>query len=123
MAAAFASCATSTKSFGPSGAVVNFDANDFEYSAKKTAQVTSSRIFGLDLASLFVSKTGSVGSPVISNIPLTDKTANKAAFKLLQENPGYDVVFYPTVETEKVSYIIFSTTKATISGKLAKLKK
>ncbi len=122
-ALAFASCATSTQTFTPSGAVVNFDPSDFEFSAKKTASATTTRIVGIDFENLFVSKSANVGAPIVSAMPLTDKTANKAAFNMLSENPGYDVVFYPTVEMEKMSYIVMSTAKATIHAKLGRLKK
>lgn len=122
---AFASCATSTRHYGETGAVVNFQPSDFEFTGTKTAEATVVRVFGIDWESLFSKKEGHIGSAAMpaTTMPLSDKTANKAAYQLISENPGYDVLFYPTVKTEKMSYIIYSTTKATVSGKLGRFKK
>jgi hypothetical protein len=51
-----------------------------------------------------------------------NKSEDVAIYKLLKDNPGYDVVFYPKFET-KSSGFIFTSAEVTVTARLAKLKK
>ena len=65
--------------------------------------------------------------PVIGDV-LYDKTSNYALYELMQNNPGYDVVFYPQYEKKIEKPILgigFILKKITVkvTGRLAKLNK
>lgn len=104
---------------------MEFNKSDFEFSEQVSAKATTVRIFGVDWASLFNSKNGDFSNSIItsSSIPLVDKTANKAIYKILEKNQGYDVVFFPSVESKKKGFpLIFTKKEATVKTKLARIK-
>ena len=53
--------------------------------------------------------------------------ANYALFKMMQQNPGYDVVIYPQVESYRHAPVlgtdIYSKTTYKVTARLGKLKK
>ena len=109
--------------------------SDFTLSEQVSAEATSTKILCIDWSRLFMSKSGTVvggaagislaSIPVFGNI-LSDHTANYALYELMQNNPGYDVVFYPQYESKTVKPIIlgflFKTTTVKVTAKLGKLK-
>ncbi|MDH6535203.1 hypothetical protein D0T51_11285 [Parabacteroides sp. 52] len=109
---------------GPSSRV-DFNKNDFNFSEQVSAKATTVRIFGIDWASIFNTKTGNFSNSIISSFsfPLIDKTANKAIYKVLEQNPNYDVVFFPSIETKRKGIpFIFTKKEAIVKTKLAKIK-
>jgi hypothetical protein len=65
--------------------------------------------------------------PVVGNV-LGDKTSNYALYELMNNNPGYDVIFYPQYEVKVVKPIIgigFLTKITTVktTARLGKLNK
>lgn len=116
---------------------VDLNKSDFTLSDQVKAEATSTTIIGIDFTRLFIKKTGSVEGgaalislaslPVIGNV-LSDKTANYALYELMNNNPGYDVIFYPQYETkvEKPILGIGFFTKVTtveVKARLGKLNK
>lgn len=115
---------------------VELTKNDFTLSDQVDAEAKSVRVIGIDFSRIFMKKTGTVegGSaaislasiPVIGNV-LSDKTSNYALYELMQNNPGYDVIFYPQYETKVVKPILgigFLTKITTVktTARLGKLK-
>jgi hypothetical protein len=105
---------------------VEFNKENFEFSEQVSTKATTVRFLGIDWASIFNSNTGDFSNSIISpsTIPGIDKTANKAVYKIIKENPDYDVVFYPTVQSKRVGVpFIFTKKTATVKAKLAKIKR
>lgn len=134
---AFASCTTLTKTMREPNTRVNLTKADFTLSDQYSAEAKSLKILGIDWQRFLNKKMGTIqgGSssislasiPVIGNY-LADKTANYALYDLMNNNPGYDVVFYPQYETKVVKpflgigFIVkITTVKAT--ARLGKLNK
>lgn len=124
------SCKTYTHNMKDSNAYVEFHANDFTLSNLVVGEATVTKILGLDFARLFgkseIGETAGVGT-VIPYIGMTIPSgANYALYDLMQKNPGYDVVIYPQVESQRNAPIlgtdIYSTTKYKVSARLGKLK-
>ena len=115
--AAFSSCTTLNHSMKAPNTLVNLEKSDFSLSEQLTAEATSTKIFGIDFARIFKSKTGVVegaggaGSISLASIPVIgnfvgDKTANYSLYNLMEANPGYDVVFYPQYETRVIKPVL-----------------
>lgn len=82
-------------------------ADNVYLSDQVSAEVTSTKIVGIDWSRLFDKTSGVIESPAISlaSIPvvgnyMTNTTANIALFELMDKNKGYDVVFYPQYSTK-----------------------
>ncbi len=115
---------------------VDFTKNDFILSEQVSAQAQATKVFGIDWARIFTTRTGSVEGtsslisvakiPVVGNL-LSDATANYALYNLMEDNKGYDVVFYPKYETKVYRPIIgigffAKITKVKATARLAKFK-
>lgn len=136
--ACMSSCTTLNNSMREPNARVELKKADFTLSDQVTAEATSTKIFGIDFARLFLAKTGVVeGSgalqlfslasiPVVGNV-LADRTANYALHELMTSNKGYDVIFYPQYETKIVRPIglgfIYKITTVKTTARLGKLNK
>ena len=137
--AAFSSCTTLNHSMKAPNTLVNLEKSDFSLSEQLTAEAKSTKIFGIDFARIFKSKTGVVegaggaGSISLASIPVIgnfvgDKTANYSLYNLMDANPGYDVVFYPQYETRVIKPVLgigFITKITTVktTARLGKLNK
>jgi hypothetical protein len=133
----FTSCTTLNQTMKDPNARVELTKNDFTLSNQVSAEATSTKIIGVDWSRLFMKKTGNIESsgaamlslaniPVVGNV-LSDKTSNYALYEIMNANPGYDVVFYPSYETKVVKPILgigFLTTITTVkaTARLGKLK-
>ena len=137
VSAALSSCTTLNHSMRGPNTLVNLNKSDFSLSGQVTAEATSVKILGIDFARLFTKKTGVVEGgaaaislasiPVIGNF-VSDKTANYSLYELMNENPGYDVVFYPQYETKVFKPVlgigfITKITKVKTTARLGKLNK
>ncbi len=130
------SCTSYHKTMREPNVRVELTKNDFVLSEQVKAEASSTRIIGIDFARIFKQKTGSISggsnSISLSSIPVigsfvVDPTSNYALYDLMQNNPGYDVVFYPQFETKVVKPIlgigfITTTTKVVVQARLGKLK-
>jgi hypothetical protein len=123
-----ASCTTMTRSMKTPGNVVRFEKADFEFSGQVSGEATQTKIFGIDFARLFSKKYGDVQSlfqvsiPVIGNF--TGSVVNMyALYNLMNDNPGYDVVFYPAFEAKTTGLpLLFTTTNVKVQARLAKIE-
>jgi hypothetical protein len=108
--ATLSSCTTMNHSMREPNTRVNLNKSDFALSDQLTAEAKSVKVLGIDWSRLFMKKTGTVEGgnsslitfvnvPVIGNL-VYDRTANYSLYKLMNSNPGYDVVFYPQYETK-----------------------
>lgn len=130
---------------------IEFYKGDFDYSPQVSGEATSVKIFMIDWARLFNTKTGdvsgedftseslnvSLGSQVTVNpvvgvisaaIPVLgeyskNKVNNFALYDMMKKNPGYDVVLYPQYETKKIVIpFIYSKTTVKATARLGKIK-
>ena len=135
-AAAFSSCTSVNHSMREPNVRVELEKGDFTLSERVTGEAKSTQILFIDFARLFNQKTGTIetgGVPIsLASVPvvgtvLADKTSNYALYEMMSENPGYDVVFYPTYEVtvEKpflgLGFIVKKTT-VKASARLGRLK-
>ena len=132
----FASCTSINSTMREPNAHVQFESGDFEMSNQVSASAKTSTILGIDLARLFKTESGSVegdniasalGSlPVVGGF-VSDPTQGYALYELYQNNPGYDVVFYPqfvTTATCPVLGICFiqKNTTVDVKARMGKIK-
>lgn len=103
---------------------VELNADNLELSQQVSAEATVTRILGLDWGRIF-GKTEIGTTPVLGAI--ITGGANFALYKLMQENPGYDVVIYPQVESHRHAPVLgtdlYSKTTYKVTARLGKLKK
>jgi hypothetical protein len=140
LAASISSCTTINKSMREPNNRVQFTKSDFTLSDQVTGEATTTRILGIDFARLFMKKTGVVESsgsvaslinlasiPVVGGFISGDKTVNYSLYEMMNANPGYDVVFYPTYEIKIVRPIgigfLYSKTIVKSTARLGKLNK
>ena len=132
-AIAFSSCTMNSKMMREPSAHIQWQKDDFSYSAQVTGEATVVKILEIDFARLFKKEVGtstggvsSVSIPVIGPILdkfLSDKSVSYAMFDMMDKNQGYDVVLYPKVDMEKSGIpIIYTTTKVKVTARLAKIK-
>jgi hypothetical protein len=81
---------------------VDLQRADFVLSPQLTAEARTVRVFFIDWHRVFKTNKGSIGTPALS-IPvmgglLPTPTQSYALYLLMQNNAGYDVVFYPQFE-------------------------
>lgn len=102
------SCSTISNSMREPNSRVEFEAEDFEFSNQVSASASSVRILGLDFTRLFSNSTsgsvGGAGASVLSGIPvvgnlIASPVQGYALYDMIEDNPGYDVVFYPRFKT------------------------
>ena len=135
--ASLSSCTTLHHSMREPNTRVNLNKSDFTLSEQVSAEAKTVKVLGIDWSRLFTNKTGSVEGggyssislasiPVIGNF-ISDKTANYSLYELMDQNNGYDVVFYPQYEikvSKPVLGIGFLTKITTVktTARLGKLK-
>lgn len=128
-----ASCSTTYRTMAEPNSQVLFNKADFTFSPQVTAEGKSVKVFGIDWIRLFSStKVGSIDNSIsVANIPvignlISDRTGGLSLYKLMEENPGYDVVFYPQYK-RKVRRpffgigIIYKKTTVETTARLAKI--
>lgn len=128
VAVAFTSCELQSHSMKQPNNIVEFKKDDFKYSPQVTGEATSTQILMIDWARLFSKKMGEAPEagvmeiPVIGNL-IANKVNNYALFNIMQDNPGYDVVFYPSFETKTKNYLyLYKVTTVKVTARLAKIK-
>lgn len=150
MAMLLSSCTVSNRTMKTPNHHIEFYKGDFEYSQQVSAEATSVRVLGIDWQRLFNWESGAIeteGGNQVSQIAITGnavsdnnfgtittiipvigdiakgKVSSYALHKLMQENPGYDIVIYP--QYEKKSYIFpifYSKRTVKVTARLAKIK-
>ena len=117
------SCSVSTSSIKDPNNYVEFQKDDFEFTEQRSASEKINFLFGIPL-----SNTKKIGKFTGNSVKIIgfrtklNKAEDVAIYKFLQENPGYDAVFYPKFETKTTGFI-FTTAEVKVTGRLAKLKK
>lgn len=118
------SCHTYHHSMRDANSYLELYANDFDISETVTGEATITRILGIDWQRLF-GKTEIGTAPYLGSI--IPGGANYAIFNLMKNNPGYDVVMYPQVESHRHAPILgtdlYSKTTYKVTARLGKLKK
>ncbi len=105
---------------------IEFSKSDFNFSQTKSAEASSTRIFGIDFERLFNSEEGliegSFSLPVVGNLQ-KGNVNNYALYKLMKDNEGYDIIIYPQYEKTTTGIpFLFSTTTVKVKAKLGKIK-
>ena len=127
-------CTLTSHSMREPLAAMQWHKADFSYSGQVSAEASTTRILMIDWKRLFKKETGNVSGaeslfdlaslPVIGSV-LYDRTSNYALYKLMQDNPGYDVIFYPQYEvTNKYPSILrvfYQQTQVKVTARLAKI--
>jgi hypothetical protein len=108
---------------------VKFTKNDFSLSEQVSADATTVTVFWIDWARLFSKKSAVVGDtyvPVLGGLA-GNRPKSYALYNLMNQNQGYDVIFYPQYETRVLKPVLglgfitkVTTVKAT--ARLGKLK-
>ena len=130
------SCTSYNLSMREPNARVMFDRNDFDLSTQVSGEAKRTTILMIDFKRLFTQRSGGIeggsGGIDFSSIPvvgslISDPTVNYALYEMMEQNPGYDVVFYPQYST-KVSRpilglgFILKTTRVKATARLGKMK-
>jgi len=117
------SCTSLTSTIKNTTNYIEFKKNDFEYTKQVSSTANINFLFGFSLNNTRKSGKFSDGSTSIVGFRTKlNKAEDVAIYKLLQENPGYDLVLYPKFDT-KSSGFIFTSAEVTVTARLAKLKK
>lgn len=126
----FSSCQTYNHSMREPNVTMRLTVDDLDLTAPISAEATVTRVLGIDWHYVFkTTKDGYMGStpiPVLGEFSY-GAAATQALYKLMQENPGYEVVVFPQVETHRAAPILgsdlYSTTNVKVTARLGKLKK
>ena len=132
MALLFASCNTYQRTMREPNIKVELKADDFVLSDQVTGEATVTKVLFIDWERLFgKSEVGineganAVQIPIIGDLIVPE--ASYAMYNMMQNNPGYDVVVYPQVESYRHAPIlgtgIYSKTTYKVTARLGKLKK
>lgn len=108
--------------------------NDMEFSERKSASASQTKIIGIDFGRLFKAESSVFNSagytvaeggiPIVGSFVNPTQVQNYALYNLLsKEGDGYDFILYPKF-TEKSSGIpfIFVKTTATVEARMGKIK-
>jgi hypothetical protein len=133
----FTSCKTVNKTMREPSTRLELEREDFELSSQVYSSASTTRILGIDWSRLFASKGGMVGTPlapasfqgvlmpIIGNV-MMDRTTSYALYKIMEENPGFDVILYPqyttTVERPIGIGFLLKTTTVEVTARLGKLR-
>jgi hypothetical protein len=125
---AFSSCTSLSRSMREPNVRFELNADDMVLSEPVTGTATIIRVFGIDWKHLFKTKQGTIGVPVVGNIPGFLSSDNSyAVYDLLEKNPGWDFLMYPQYKTENYRVLgmglLYSETGVTVTARLGKLKK
>ncbi|HOP04479.1 MAG TPA: hypothetical protein PL017_03265 [Tenuifilaceae bacterium] len=144
------SCTVSNRSMKTPNHHIEFYKGDFEYSPQVSAEANSVRVFGIDWQRLFSWESGTIeteassqasqiaigGNAVSDNgfgtvtavIPVVGdfakgRVSSYALHKLMEENPGYDIVIYPQYEKKTFIFPIFYSKRTVkVTARLGKIK-
>lgn len=125
----FTSCSTMNDIVPINNTTVHQTVADLDsVSEFKTATVNVTEILGFDFARLFKVKTA--GSSITPSLPipfvgsaLFKDYQGYALRKLLDENPGKDMVLDPQFSVDTTDYLgLFKTVKITVKARLANVK-
>ena len=103
------SCSSTYQTMKEPYSAVKFTKDDFLLSEQLSADATTVRVLGIDWVRLFSKKSGILedqsSSINAAEIPVigafaVDRSKNYALFNLMNQNSGYDVVFYPQFKTK-----------------------
>lgn len=141
VAALLSSCTSINRSMREPNTRLNLERKDFTLSDQVTGEATSTKIFGIDFARLFLKESAGTQNdnamapmlPInIAMIPVIgsfvyDATSGYALYDMMKKNPGYDVVIYPQFETTVKRPIglgfIYKITTVKTTARLGKLNK
>jgi hypothetical protein len=130
---------------------IEFYKEDFGYSPQVSAEATSVRYFGIDWKRLFDRNTGYIDNIRSNNgtnhlsisgsaysdqavgtistiVPVIGergkgKVSAYALYKIMQKNPGYDVIIYPQYHIKKFSIpLIYSKQTVKVTARLGRLR-
>jgi hypothetical protein len=137
----FTNCTNINKSMREPNTRVNLEKKDFTLSDQVSGEATTTQILGIDFARLFLKKSGTVNKDGVLNGPMginlasipviggyiINPTASYALYNIMENNKGYDVVFYPQYEVTVRRPIglgfIYKVTTVKATTRLGKLNK
>jgi len=122
------SCASVHKSIREPNSLVEFSAEDFDFSPQVTAEARVTTLLGLLTFSNANRRSGEVDRGVPSSFPVVgllstmSRAQAGAIYKLLEANPGYDVVFYPQFTKTYKPGLLLRRETVEVKARLGKLK-
>jgi len=117
----FSGCSSSYRTMREPNVRFELGGNDFTLSEAVSGEATIVKVFGIDWAHLFKSKTGDINASVMGG--LVKNSDSYAIYDILEKNPGYDFVMYPqVVKTSKGFPFIYNKTHVKVTARLGKLK-
>ena len=127
---AMSSCNSYRMQMREPNAHVEFYADDFELSEPFTSEFTVTHVLGINWEKIFGNSTNGyvttgTSLPVVG--PQVASGANGALYRLMEEHPGYDVIFYPQVKVKRNAPVLgtglYSKTTYTVTARLGKMRK
>lgn len=122
------SCASVHKSIREPNSLVEFSAEDFEFSPQVSADARVTTLLGILTFSKANRHSGEVDRGVPSALPVVgllstmSRAQSGAIYNLLEANPGYDVVFYPQFTKTYKPGLLLRRETVEVKARLGKLK-
>lgn len=122
------SCASVQKSIREPNSLVEFSADDFDFSPQVSAEARVTTLLGILTFSNAKRRSGEVDRGVPSALPVVgllstvSRAQSGALYKLLEANPGYDVVFYPQFTKTYKPGLLLRRETVEVKARLGKLK-
>jgi hypothetical protein len=123
----FTSCTSLGRTIREGNTLVQLKKEDYALSDQVSGSAKQVKILAIDWSRLFKKERSRiVTAPLLTTggVKNLSKVESYALYNLLLNNTGYDVVFYPTFEQERIKVLFFfSKTKVTVRARLGKLNK
>jgi hypothetical protein len=123
----FTSCTSLGRTIREGNTLVQLKKEDYALSDQVSGSAKQVKILAIDWSRLFKrERSRIVTAPLLTTggVKNLSKVESYALYNLLLNNTGYDVVFYPTFEQERIKVLFFfSKTKVTVRARLGKLNK
>jgi|SaaInl25SG_5_DNA_1037380.scaffolds.fasta_scaffold24995_1 hypothetical protein len=122
------SCASVQKSIREPNSLVEFSADDFDFSPQVSAEARVTTLLGILTFSNAKRRSGEVDRGVPSALPVVgllstvSRAQSGALYNLLEANPGYDVVFYPQFTKTYKPGLLLRRETVEVKARLGKLK-
>lgn len=112
------SCTSIDSTMRETNARVEFQKSDFTLSDQVTGESTVHRILLFDFERMFTKKKGDIN---IIGKRVNGWAERYALYDLMSKNPGYDVIFYPSFEITRTSYLLYTVCHVKVTARLGKL--
>lgn len=121
------SCVSTHSTIASSAPQIQLKPEHLDITEQKEGTAVTTRIFGIDWARLFSSRSATIRGTVVGSLVSFDRTDDYAVYSLLKQNEGYDMVLYPKFnKTVRKPFLgigaICTVTEVKVTARMAKLK-